>query len=363
MAVGLNVYRLVLRLESPVALPTRRARLGYLGAPNYIPATTLRGALITALYREGMVDENALKSEASYPTMIVSPAYPLADGKESKPAHPFIYQCKQCEDSKPFTTESKVFRGILSSEEIELPSECHHGHRALRMLHPSPVIDNGGGVLEEVGVKVFRYVAVNISRRRAAAVKGVLYSYELIAGPNEFWATIASRRELDLNGLLLLVGRGVSRGLGRVKVEKAQKIDLFSAAQTFANPTERPFLLRAMSPLLGCRGAGLEWMNYPETIDLGGLAGAFNINGRGKMTLEKVYGRTVTFDAGWDMYNTRLRPRFQAKAPGTIVQASMKDVSGDVGLLMAVLRYWGDIILYGGSTPITGVNMLEPVEV
>ncbi|MEM4328850.1 MAG: hypothetical protein QXI50_04225, partial [Candidatus Caldarchaeum sp.] len=60
MAVGLNVYRLVLRLESPVALPTRRARLGYLGAPNYIPATTLRGALITALYREGMVDENAL---------------------------------------------------------------------------------------------------------------------------------------------------------------------------------------------------------------------------------------------------------------------------------------------------------------
>ncbi|MEM1999740.1 MAG: hypothetical protein QXO30_01735 [Candidatus Caldarchaeum sp.] len=356
----LSVYKIVLKLESPVALPTRRARLGYLGTPQHIPAATLRGSVLTALYREGLVNEDFLKHEASHPSIVASPAYPLVDGEESKPANPFIYQCKKCEGAPIFANESEAFYKILSSEEPEIPLECGRKHRALRQLHPSPIIRKGDGMVKEACVKGFRYVAVNISRRRASAVKGVLYSYEAVVEPERFWATISSLRELDLAGLQLLVGRGVSRGLGRVKVEKAQKIDLSKTVESFAKTVNEPIILYAMSPLLD--GAGLEWRSFPKMIDLNGLASMFNINADGKLVLEKAYGRTTAFDAGWDMYNQNLRPRFEAKTPGTIVKASLKDTSGNVGLLMAILRYWGSIALYN-TMPITGVNMLELVEV
>ncbi|MDW8360480.1 MAG: hypothetical protein RMK31_07875, partial [Candidatus Caldarchaeum sp.] len=251
MAMDLNVYKIRLVFESPVALPFRRARLGYLGIPKHIPAATLRGSVIAALYRERMIDEKRMRDEAMYPSIIASPAYPVINGLESKPAHPFIFQCKKCEaegrqQGSAFKIDSA--ERLMSSDLVNFEPPC--GHRALKQLHPTPIVFYNGRIVE-AGVSGFRYISLNMSRRRAAGVKGVLYSYEALDESHEFWATLASPDELGLDKLLLLMGRGISRGMGRVRVSNSERVDVSKEAEKLSNTGDGQVLFTAISPLLG----------------------------------------------------------------------------------------------------------------
>lgn len=357
MALGLNVYKLYLRLESPVALPLRRARMGYLGLPPFIQATTLRGAIITALMQERILDRESVMLESNTPTIIASPAYPIVDGLESRPAHPFIFLCKKCQ---AMVNSQEILRKLTSSDNLDIPSECPNKHRALQQLHPSPIITAKGGV-ERAEVAGTRYVSVSISRRRASSVKGVLYSYEVLAESQTFWATVSSYRELDLNGLVLLLGRGASRGLGRIKIVEASQVDISKSGKQ-VHDDAKGVLLQSFSPLLGFRNLGQEWAPYPSEIDLTALSKSMGTEFGGKLQIRKVYGRTVQFDSGWDFVRGNLRPRFKVKAPGTLIHATVRDASGDIGLALTALRYLGTVECCD-SFPITGVNMLEPMEV
>lgn len=360
MVVGLNVYNLRLRLESPVALPVRRARQGYLGVPSTIPATTLRGATITALYNKGALNSQAITQESQNPSIIASPAYPVINGRESQPAHPFVFVCKKCGAMYVF---SEAFQMLSRGEEVVVPTECRGGHRALRQLHPSPFIEDDREAWRGT-ITGFRYVSVGISRKRASAVGGILYSYEMLAESQEFWATLASTLPLELDGLLLLVGRGASRGLGRVRVraEEVSLDDFSEKAEGYAAKRGGAMLFTAMSHLLGPDKSGDGWSNYPKEIDLSAVSRRLGLQLSGKLILEKVLGKTVTLDLGWDMARGVLRPRFEAKAPGSVVVARPVQMTGKLGLVMAVLRFIGVVEFFDGF-PLTGVNMLSPLEV
>jgi len=84
------------RLQSPAIVTTRRTERGFVRPADHIPGSTLRGAILSALYREGKLDLDYLKQEAKSPGLLASPAYPLCSGAKSLPATPSIRRCDDC---------------------------------------------------------------------------------------------------------------------------------------------------------------------------------------------------------------------------------------------------------------------------
>jgi len=364
----LKIYKIRLVLLSPVVIPSRRTRTGYLGSLDYIPASTLRGAVVSAMYREGVIGEAFLKLEASKPTIIASPAYPMVDGEEAKPAHPFIFMCKRCklENNEPYFVDGEALKGILEGRGPEVKVECANGHRTVRSLHYKPVVSVHGkeNSFKSAEPSGFRYVSVNISKDRAAAVRGRLYSYEALAEGQEFWAFVSSRKEhLELDSMRLRIGRGISRGMGDALISKVEEVDMDWAIDRVKEAVRSgALLLHALSPLLG----GEELLGSsacPTKIDLRRIAELIGVDAGGSLRLEKAYGRIISFDAGWDMVRRQLRPRFYAKAQGSVVKASLEDVSGGYLYALAALGFIGTVEYYKGDMPITGINILEPLEV
>lgn len=91
----MKFFKIKFELLSPTIITERKSRTGFLKTPRYIPASTLKGAIIAELYRSGVVDENFVKSEAQT-SIITSYAYPLVKETESYPCHPLMYKCKAC---------------------------------------------------------------------------------------------------------------------------------------------------------------------------------------------------------------------------------------------------------------------------
>ena len=366
--MGLNIYKVRVVLLTPAVIPSRRARTGYLGSLDYIPASTLRGALVSAMYRDGIVSEDFLKLEASEPTIIASPAYPVVNDEEAKPAHPFIFICKRCklENNEPYFVDDEALKGIMEGREPEVKVECAKGHRAVKSLHYKPVVLIHGKekTYKSAELSRFRYVSVNISKDRAAAVRGRLYSYEALGEGQEFWAFVFSRKEhLELYRMRLRIGRGISRGMGDAVISKVEEVDMDWAIDRVREAIRGgALLLRSLSPLLGGEES-LGSSAYPTKIDLRRIAELIGVSASGSLRLEKAYGRVIPFDAGWDMVRRQLRPRFYAKAQGSLVKTSLDNVNGEYLYALAALGFVGTGEYYNGDMPITGINILEPLEV
>ncbi|MEM1990860.1 MAG: hypothetical protein QW782_09570, partial [Candidatus Bathyarchaeia archaeon] len=91
------ILEIMLEILSPTIITERRSLRGFLKTLNYIPASTLRGAILSELYRNGIVGDDFLKSEREKPSVIASYAYPVTSGGEKcYPSHPFMYRCKVC---------------------------------------------------------------------------------------------------------------------------------------------------------------------------------------------------------------------------------------------------------------------------
>ena len=86
------ILEIMLEILSPTIITERRSLRGFLKTLNYIPASTLRGAILSELYRNGIVGDDFLKSEREKPSVIASYAYPVTSGGEKcYPSHPFMY--------------------------------------------------------------------------------------------------------------------------------------------------------------------------------------------------------------------------------------------------------------------------------
>jgi hypothetical protein len=362
MALAMRFFRISVSLHSPAIVTKRRTATGFLGALDHIPASTLRGAVISALYWNGVVNLDWLSQESKTPRLIVSPAYPLVDGRHSRPAHPFIYVCKKCEieggEGYLRLAAGEAIEKIRDGEDPTLPYECSKGHRALKQLHPRPVLI--GENLEEVQEHHFRVVCVGISRTRASSVKGMLYSYEALAEGAKFWATIAAPANLDLERANeLFIGRGKSRGMGRASMKIEAEIDLAKEADAIKDHIGSEWVaLYSLSPLLGSDELG--WSTYPKSIDLKQLAARSGLECAGSLNIVAAYGRIIRFSSGWDLMSGKGRPVFEARAPGTVVRARLIGVSPDkAALTLATLRYLGTICETSDAV-VTGVNMLMP---
>jgi hypothetical protein len=299
--------------------------------------------------------------------LITSPAYPIdEEGRRSRPATPFVWECKVCrmesEQCKNENKEKEKGKYIINREEefvkkiyedapLNIPSECEMRHRALKAMHPKPI--------PEVKKVTTRHISVAIDKSRGVAVKGMLYSYDVILPPQTYWATLTLPDEYCVEGRFeVRVGRGSSRGFGFAEIEVQREISLEEKAEEYSNYIKGDkVVLVAISPTLQ---GGSDPQPYPKTLDLADIAAQLGFNiADCTLNIEKVYGKTVRVRGGWNILKEAPRPDYYAKAQGSVVSARIDAKSRkDAAIGPAALAYHGTIEELGGYT-ITGVNMLR----
>jgi len=320
----MRLYEARLVLRSPAIITLRRTERGYVKPPSFIPGSTLRGALVTALGREGLLSQEDFSREASEPRILASAAMPVVGGRRTLPATPFMARCKVCGHTVDLTEGAA--RALEGGGPLEFPALCPScGERGspspLEPLHGEPVYLEGR--LRAFRPRSFRATSVGISKVRGAAVKELLFDYEAIAEGTEFWAWVAAEG-LELPGRLeVSVGRGRSRGFGWAELT-------LTPAQAQPAPERGVFV--ALSPLLPV--GALSW-------------------GGSTIKLERVVGRTLRTQLGWDMRANEPRPFATLARPGSLAVAAPRC---DPAALRAGLP-----ASVGGSL-VVGLNALIPLE-
>lgn len=220
-----EIYELRLKLESPLIITTAQIGKTLYHQYDFIPATTLRGALLAELYRRGM----DVSKEIQEPSFIVKNAFPVVDDEISEPAHPLVYRCKLCdalndEESRTFVSEAiRDFRenGKINTDKL-VPSRCLRGHKGTIESLGGRMIIYRKGKIKEVSLVRVTQDSIGISKVIRSSEIGMLYNYTGIAPGQEFASLIVGSKdiidEIKKNDVIR-IGRGKSRGLGKVKLE------------------------------------------------------------------------------------------------------------------------------------------------
>jgi RAMP superfamily. len=216
-------YYLILRTKSPLIITSKQLGKILYNEFNYIPGYTLRGAIIAELYRRGNTE---ILRETYSPTLIIKPAYPIIDGNLAEPAHPFIFKCKLCkslgENNYIFLSEGYtefVEKGTVDPRKL-FPSSCNKGHKGtIKSLSGSLIVAHK--YVKEVKIDNVSLDAVGISKKTKSSEIGMLYNYVGIVPETRFRSVIICEDDMieeikKLNEIH--VGRGISRGLGRVEI-------------------------------------------------------------------------------------------------------------------------------------------------
>lgn len=368
----MRFYKIKVKLDSPTIIPERRVERGYKGCLDYIPSTTLRGALITSLYLNGYIKLNEAKELVKTFDLLVSNAYLFDSGRESYPSHPFMYECKVEGERINFINE--VLDKLKNYEKPKFKFSCSEGHLALKYPHPKTVIplSDKKSMFKTVSVKIQCTVSTAISKHRASSQSGMLYEYDYAIEGQTFWSFLGVSERLDRyieKDLNLNIGRGVSRGFGRAHIDGLEELplsDIMDKIESKVNLKDT-VILYSHSPLLGYDEKSMMYSSYPMKIDLDRLlkicgtpfpdAGSICIVEYGA-----IYGKTRTLHGGWDMHMNVRRPIFDdVVSEGSIVTAKI-NVKNDTPMALAILSIVGYPIDLNNYI-FTGLNILTPIQI
>lgn len=349
----MKFYEVRIELRSPALITSRRTERGFKAALEFIPGTTLRGAILSSLYYHDKISRSELEKEADDPSLICTPAYPLVDGQRSWPAHPFFFKCKLCKPEKnPCENRGREARmEIEKGKEPTIPTSCRYGHVSLESLHPGPALPNG----ERVKVSFTSSVCAGVNKDRASVEGGMLYEYDALESGQMFWAYLATPYEIP-NPLEIWIGRGVTRGFGEARLS-LRELDVKKLEEYCRKASiDGILVLYALSPLLG---GGQRVTPFPTMIELEPIGNRIGRPAEGSLVIEKVYGRAGPYEAGWDMLRGRSRPTFYSVCyQGSILRAR---VVGNVSWeAIASLGILGTVEKWGGET-LCCVNQLLPL--
>jgi len=254
----LKVYKLMLEVETSLVVTEDQTTNVLRHSGNYISGSTIRGSIMTYLYKEKKNFDQEIKD----PKLIFHPAYPIIDGNIAKPAHPLIFSCKLC-DGKG-STFSQLSKEILVSREISraVPIKCPNGHIfATKSKSGDLVIEKKEGDKKTIEGAKLNYTtmeSVAINRKLGSVEIGMIYSYVALAPKTKFVGLIFDQEdrvnELDVeNEFILYIGRGSSRGLGHVKAKLVEDKNFISnEIERVKNVMEKLdgiIILRAISPV------------------------------------------------------------------------------------------------------------------
>ncbi|MEM2178322.1 MAG: hypothetical protein QW272_05835 [Candidatus Methanomethylicaceae archaeon] len=361
----MRFYKIKIKNLEPIVLTERRTERGYKNPLRYIQSSTLRGALITSLYLNGYIKKEYLKELMNKPSIVSSNAYPIKDGSESYPAHPFMYECKiEHEDIKGKERKNyinEIIKQLEKGENIEYKIECSKGHMALDYIHPKPIIlkNNPNIMFETVSLDTELKISIGVSKHRATTQKGMLYEYDMLIENQEFWAFLGISEELSKyinKDIEIKIGRGISRGYGISKLIDIKEINIDDIKDKINNLIKERMIFYALTCLLDS-DTFVNYSSYPEKIDLNDVAKiyGFKLNDCGALFIEKVYGKTRDFSSGWDMVKNVKRPFFKGIASeGSIVIAKLniKENTKDALAILSLIGYpikIKDFMIFGNN--------------
>lgn len=357
----MRFFKLAFRLSSPAIVTERRTATGFKSPLRYVPGTMLRGALLSALFRQGLLSKGYVKREAEKPALTASPAYPLLGGKASFPCHPFAYVCKVSHGNKyeAVNYASEVLPELEQGVPLSLKVLCTLGHAALESPHPRPVVPTGKGI-KEVEPRYHTSVCVGVSKHRGVAERGMLFDYEALAAGQKFWALVALPDELVGNfdkNFEFSVGRGVSRGFGRAEVIGLEEMSLREETKRVkASIKNGRVVLFALSPLLSSEDRICA--SFPKSIDLSKVAKRCGFEGRGSLKVMAVFGKVKPYIAGWDMVRNEERPTLPSVSQGSVAVAKVsQDFNAEA---LAALGLAGTVESALGFA-LSCVNILTPL--
>jgi len=351
-----RIWEISFELKSPAIVTRRRTERGFKEALDYIPASSLRGAILSSLYYHGRIGEDRLEQEAENPRILCTAGFPLVDGQKFWPMHPFIYECKICKEVIVADFLPKLEEG----QEPILPSICKQWHQSLDFLHPRCRSFKQVGKEDKKKLKVHftSSICVGISKDRGASEGELLYEYDAIDAGQKFWFRLCYEDSLE-KGFEFWVGRGISRGFGWAKIKNViREIKVKEEAEKIREVLQgrERTVMYALSPLLS--GRGQRCVPSPDRVELSEVAKIMGIEGGGVIEVDKVYGRTIMYDAGWDMRRGRRRPILPAAAHGSLAVCRIsRDADPRLLTALSVLGTVEDL----EDVKLTCVNQLVPL--
>lgn len=377
----MSVSLVEIKLESPTLLVQRVGRTGFSSIVGWIPGSALRGSIITWSVRSGHLNEEVYAREMSSPTLIVHPAYPV-DGETTRPPTPYTLSCKIDKlvidvlgrdriKNLTLAKDIKTFVDLMGDPSLYCIKSQGIPNSTKRIN--IPVIPSKGVIVRKYsppnGEQVDVLTSVAINKTIRAAEKGMLFNYEVLLPDQKFRTLVIDRSEnrdfieyLRSEGLLFL-GRGTSRGLGRVKVRIIKTWELEVLAKGLEHQVEKWLVesdggirvaLYARSPITQMRGWGvssplpkldLSWIG--EEVNLGLAIGTDN-------RVLAVGGRTKFLSVS---YPTGLpRPSFSCSDRGSIFIMESKDSRSKVSRAISL-----GSILGWDRLAVLGLNFLQPL--
>ncbi len=256
----LKVYELNIEVVTPLIVARPLAGNIVRHETSYISGQTIRGAFLFNAYIKGMKDR--VENESKRPTLIFHPAYPIIDGRNTVPAHPFIYKCKVCGmvmDHLP-----ALFKENFDLTRAPPPDTCPGGHKfAMKSLGGGLVIKRDNGFISAEGIKYVRVENVGMSKKFRTSEVGMIYNYICIAPGQRFRSLIVDVGEdnLELLGyrvgqpFRLYLGRGSTRGLGHVemRITELGMESLTKEVERKVSDSPSHLLLLAKAPIFSVR--------------------------------------------------------------------------------------------------------------
>ncbi|ARM76982.1 hypothetical protein B6F84_00015 [Acidianus manzaensis] len=193
----------------------RKIKNYYFSVTDYIPSTTLRGAILAEYYyQKGKIDQN----------YYVSPAYP----KSSAPAHYFSPAVSR--KSKLFEEEKEILQ--KKSAEMKEGKSLEEIMKFKSEETPKPKIgtlitlnkeENEKYLYSQYSSESTIEMHVAIDKDKATSVTNMLYAYEY-KKLGEMWALSQPSEIIDVVETIR-VGRGKNRGNKEIQIQKVKEVE------------------------------------------------------------------------------------------------------------------------------------------
>ncbi|MHA1250708.1 MAG: RAMP superfamily CRISPR-associated protein [Candidatus Helarchaeota archaeon] len=402
-----NLYRIKIKSMAPLLVGFVAPSHNLYDTLNYIPASTLRGALITHLLKEHCFHENQnlgkcykceKRDNCELSDFINKDFLSISDGiflsnlnehhncdsPDLIPSHPLILRCKACSDEN-----SKILNKL--SEWIDndyISAICQKCKRKTTMNSINKYYcrnNSCNSILREPTIKTTISTSINYATK--SSLEGQLFQYNFIQSYSLFESYLFVRENGILNDLIanedlfLWIGRGKSRGFGKIKLEfekinidekiqrnikiinyflKSQKLIIAAKTPIFdfliSNKTnfskilyDSYHLLKSFDSelLLNHPGNFSEFLSVPliklnEAIErVGKLLNINIILEPNTFLLEQTSGSLKKI-SGWALKTNQPKPHILASTPGTLYKYSVKkDLDDNIIKILSYLEFLG----------------------
>ncbi|AWR95460.1 hypothetical protein [Acidianus brierleyi] len=210
---------IILRItpKEPISFYTRAIKTYYYTTKDYIPATTLRGALLESYLR----NSGDLYKKIS--DFYVSPAFPL----NSAPSHPFLPAIsRKSEDfvEEPNSLQIKNLQNDLERTLNEIKEKYSKDQYPKPKTGTIVKLENTNSIpykYKSFGFNSIINMHVAINKFHGASESGMLFAYEY-KEVGDLWA-IASE---DLGVNEAYIGKSRYKGAGKVEVKKVKEYEI-----------------------------------------------------------------------------------------------------------------------------------------